>query len=80
VHLEVNRNPTSCQVKNTACVYRNAGEKNDIALYVRGGQALLFVNKKFADEWDVGEINDFGNMCIFGDGPEGALGTIDYKA
>jgi hypothetical protein len=67
-------------LKNIESWKRNAGEKNDIALYVRGGQALLFINKKFADEWDVGEINDFGNMWIFGDGPEGASGTIDYKA
>jgi hypothetical protein len=67
-------------IKTTEFWKRNPGEKNDIALYARGGQALLFINKKFVEEWDIGEINDFGNMWIFGDGPEGASGTIDYKA
>ncbi len=58
---------------------KNAGEKNDIGLYVRGGQALLFINKKFVDEWDVTEINDFGNTWIFGAAAPGGAGTVEYK-
>ncbi len=59
---------------------KNVGEKNDVGLYVRGGQALLFVNKVFVDSWDVSEINDFGDLSIWGIGPDNQPGAIDYKA
>lgn len=58
---------------------KNVGEKNDVNLYVRGNQALLFVNKVFVDSYDVGEINDFGDMYIWGAGPDNQPATIDYK-
>ena len=58
---------------------RNVGERNDVALYVRGGQALLFVNKQFVDSYDVSEINDFGDVHLLAAGPKGQAGAIDYK-
>ena len=58
---------------------KNVGEKNDVALYVRGGQALLFVNKVFVDSYDVSEFNDFGDLRIFGYGAKEQSSTLDYK-
>jgi hypothetical protein len=58
---------------------KNTGESNDVALYVRGTQALLFVNRAYVDAWDVSEINDFGALRLFGAGPEDAAGQIAYR-
>jgi hypothetical protein len=58
---------------------KNTGETNDVALYVRGNQALLFVNRAYVDAWDVGEINDFGDLRLFGAGPDDTPGQIAYR-
>ena len=57
---------------------KNVGEKNDVALYVRGGQGWLFINKQFVEQYDVSEINDFGDLHLFAAGPKGQGGDIEY--
>jgi len=58
---------------------RNVGERNDVALYVRGTQALLFINKQFIETYDVSEINDFGDVHLLAAGGAGQSGEIAYK-
>jgi len=58
---------------------RKTGDSNDVALYVRGSQALLFVNRAYVQAWDVGEINDVGALRLFGAGPDGTAGQIAYR-
>ena len=58
---------------------RNVGERNDVALYVRGAQALLFINKQFVESYDVSEINDFGDVHLLAAGAKGQTGEIAYK-
>ncbi len=56
---------------------KNAGEANDVALYVRANQAMLFVNRAYVDTWDVGEIYDFGHLRLFATSYE--AGEIAYR-
>lgn len=57
---------------------KNTGEANDVALYVRGTQAMLFVNRAYVDSWDVSEINDFGDLRLFATAGASA-GGIAYR-
>jgi hypothetical protein len=54
-----------------------AGQTNELGLYVRGTQALLFVNKTYIDTWDVSAINDFGELQLFASGKNG--GKVRYS-
>lgn len=58
---------------------KNTGEKNDVGFYVRGGQAWLFINKQFVDQYDVGEINDFGELHLLALAEQGQTGEIEYQ-
>lgn len=61
----------------SAAVKKEAGASNDIAVYVRGPQALLFVNKTYIDTFDVSAINDFGETSIMATSKE--AGSIKLK-
>jgi hypothetical protein len=63
----------------TAALKKNLGERNDFALYVRGNSAQFFLNKQFVDSWDVGEINDFGELNLYAAGSKDQGGEIAYK-
>ena len=64
----------------TTALKKNTGEKNDFALYVRGSSAQFFLNKQFVDSWDVGEINDFGDLNLYAYGSKEQGGEIDFKS
>ena len=64
----------------SAALKKNAGETNDIAIYARNNQALVFINKAYVDTFDIGEYNDYGAVTLFGSGDkDNKSGTLSYK-
>jgi hypothetical protein len=51
---------------------------NDIALYVRGAQALLFINRLYVDTFDVSAVNDVGDI-EFAVGSIQSSGEVRYR-
>ena len=62
----------------SAAVKKDPGALNDIGLYVRGNQALVFFNKTYIDTFDVGAVNDFGELYIGLQSKE--AGSVKIKA
>ena len=66
----------------TSKLRKNAGEKNELALYVRGGQIMAFVNKIYIDTWTVSEFLDAGEIALVGfspaDNPTGEIKFTNY--
>jgi hypothetical protein len=62
-------------------VKKNAGEANEVAVYARNNQALLFINKTYVDTFDIGEHNDYGELALWAEdwAESPTSGTLDYK-
>lgn len=58
---------------------KNVGERNEIALYVRGGTIMAFINKVYVDTWTVTEFLDAGEVALIGFSPDdNATGEIKF--
>jgi hypothetical protein len=49
-----------------ASLRKNANEKNEVAVYARNNQVLVFVNKKYVDTYTV-DLLQSGEITVFGD-------------
>ena len=58
---------------------KNANEKNEVALYVRGDQVMAFINKAYVDTWTVTEFLDAGELALVAGSPDkDAKGEIKF--
>jgi hypothetical protein len=60
-----------------ASVKKDSGAVNNLALYVRGASALVFVNKTYIDTYQLGDAGDFGELWLFASGKE--AGSLKFK-
>jgi hypothetical protein len=58
-------------------IKKDAGASNDLAIYVRGDRALVFVNKTYIDNYALGSAGDFGEVWLSTNGKES--GSSKFK-